>query len=129
VGETLRKIPKERGCGREVGRFGFDARPQTSVNEKGALGVQQSGGNVLGLDWRLDLASTWDQLKCRAIQGNLDPTLLFSGPEVFGKEVQRLLQAVGSRPGFIFNLGHGILPETPVDHVMALVDQVHSWKI
>jgi uroporphyrinogen decarboxylase len=68
-------------------------------------------------------------LGCGAVQGNLDPALLFSPPEVFGKEVERLLKSVGSRKGFIFNLGHGILPETPVDHVMALVDQVHDWKI
>jgi uroporphyrinogen decarboxylase len=89
----------------------------------------QVGGDVMGLDWRVDLSATWDQLGCRAVQGNLDPALLFSPPEIFGKEVERLLRAVGLRKGFIFNLGHGILPETPVDHVMALVDQVHAYKI
>lgn len=91
--------------------------------------MQKAGGDVMGLDWRVDLKAVWDQLGSRAVQGNLDPALLFSPPEVFGKEVERLLKSVGSRKGFIFNLGHGILPETPVDHVMALVDQVHNWKI
>lgn len=91
--------------------------------------MQEAGGDVLGMDWRVDLAETWRRLGCRAVQGNLDPVLLFSAPEVFRKDVDALLRAAGSRPGFIFNLGHGLLPETPVDHVMALVDQVHDWKV
>lgn len=91
--------------------------------------MKEAGGDVISLDWRVDIAQAWDQLGEVAIQGNLDPALLFSKPAVFLKEAERILSAVGSRPGFIFNLGHGILPETPVDHVMALVDFVHDWKV
>ncbi|MFO1463980.1 MAG: uroporphyrinogen decarboxylase [bacterium] len=91
--------------------------------------IKLAGGDVIGLDWRVDMAKTWSSLGEVAVQGNFDPVLLFSKPEAFLPEVRKLLEAVGSKPGFIFNLGHGILPETPVDHVMALVDFVHAWKI
>ncbi len=90
---------------------------------------KQAGGDVIGLDWRVDIAKAWDRLGNVAIQGNLDPVILFSKPEVIFEEARKILEAVGSKPGFIFNLGHGILPETPVDHVMALVDFVQGWKI
>jgi uroporphyrinogen decarboxylase len=89
---------------------------------------KEAGGDVIGMDWRVDMARAWKELGPVAVQGNLDPALLFSKPEVIFAEARRLLEAVGSKPGFIFNLGHGILPETPVDHVMALVDFVHEWK-
>jgi len=89
---------------------------------------KQAGGDVIGLDWRVDIGQTWKDLGEVAIQGNLDPVLLFSKPEVILEEARKILDAVGDKPGFIFNLGHGILPETPVDHVMALVDYVHRWK-
>jgi len=89
---------------------------------------KEAGGDVIGLDWRQDIAATWDQLGKTAVQGNLDPAILFSRPEVICAEAGRILEAVGSRPGFIFNLGHGILPETPVDHALALVDFVHGWQ-
>lgn len=91
--------------------------------------MKQAGGDVLGVDWRVDIQSTWDRLGNVAIQGNLDPVILFSKTDVIFKEAEKILKAVGDRPGFIFNLGHGILPETPVDHVIALVDFVHSWRI
>jgi uroporphyrinogen decarboxylase len=89
---------------------------------------KEAGGDVIGLDWRVDIASAWDRLANVGVQGNLDPVLLFAEPKVFLAEAQRILESVGSRPGFIFNLGHGILPETPVEHVMELVDFVHGWK-
>lgn len=91
--------------------------------------VKAAGGNVIGLDWRVDIADAWEKLGDVAVQGNFDPVLLFSKPETIFAEARKILEAVGSKPGFIFNLGHGILPETPVDHVMALVDYVHSWPI
>ncbi len=90
--------------------------------------MKKAGGDVIGVDWRVDIAQAWQELGDVAIQGNLDPVLLFSKPEVFLAETKRVLEAVGSKPGFIFNLGHGILPETPVDHVMALIDFIHEWK-
>ncbi len=91
--------------------------------------ISQAGGDVIGLDWRVDLAQAWRQLGDVAVQGNFDPVLLFSKPDVIRAEARKILEAAGSKPGFIFNLGHGILPETPVDHVMSLVDGVHSWPV
>lgn len=91
--------------------------------------MAEAGGQILGVDSKMDIMEAWDRVgKTRGIQGNLDPTLLFSEPKIFLPKVEKILNAVGHRPGFIFNLGHGILPETPVDHVMALVDFVHGWK-
>ncbi len=90
--------------------------------------MKEAGGDVIGLDWRVDIAETWKQLGEVAVQGNFDPVLLFSTPEVIRAEAEKILRAVGSKPGFIFNLGHGILPETPVENVLGLVDFVHQWK-
>lgn len=91
---------------------------------------QETGAKVLSLDWKIDLAGALRRVQSdRGIQGNLDPNLLFSKPEVFLPEVEKILKIAGNRPGFIFNLGHGILQKTPVDHVMALVDFVKNWKI
>ncbi len=89
--------------------------------------IKEAGGDVIGLDWRVDIAAEWKRLGQVAVQGNFDPVLLFAKPEAIFTEAREILAAVGSKPGFIFNLGHGILPETPVAHVLALVDFVHSW--
>lgn len=90
--------------------------------------MKETGCDVLGLDWRQDLNHLPSFLDDVALQGNLDPVLLFSQPKDFIPSVDKILDKLGNRPGFIFNLGHGILPETPVDHVMALVDYVKTWK-
>ncbi len=91
--------------------------------------MKKTGGDVIGIDWHCDIEAAWDQLgNDVAVQGNLDPLILFSKPEVIFREAEKILKSVGHRPGFIFNLGHGILPETPVDNVMALVDFVHAWR-
>jgi uroporphyrinogen decarboxylase len=87
----------------------------------------EAGGDVLGIDWRTPMAEGWDRVgHDRAVQGNLDPTVLFAPREVALAHAARVLDAVNGRPGHIFNLGHGILPETPVDTVQAVVDFVHS---
>ncbi len=91
--------------------------------------MKKAGGDIIGIDWETDIQKAWNELGEVAVQGNLNPKTLFEKPEIIFKEAEKILKAVGSRPGFIFNLGHGILPETPVDHVMALVDFVHDWKI
>ncbi len=70
---------------------------------------------------------TWDRLGDVAVQGNLDPAVLFAPRQEVRRRALDLLQRVGGRPGHIFNLGHGILPHTPLDNVLALVDAVHSW--
>jgi uroporphyrinogen decarboxylase len=91
--------------------------------------VAEAGGDVIGLDWRVNLAAAWQRLGSGvAVQGNLDPhTLLASVPLIQRRAGQILAQAAG-RPGHIFNLGHGVLPESPLDHVQALVDYVHEWR-
>jgi len=91
--------------------------------------VRQAGGDVIGVDWRVDLAQAWEQIGHDVgIQGNLDPLVLFSETEYIRDQVSAVLQKAGGKPGHIFNLGHGILPETPVDNVMALIDAVHEMS-
>ncbi|HEX8136735.1 MAG TPA: uroporphyrinogen decarboxylase [Pyrinomonadaceae bacterium] len=89
--------------------------------------MSEAGGHCIGLDWRVDLAEGWRRIgEERAIMGNLDPVVLFAGVEQVRAQARRILERAGRRPGHVFNLGHGILPETPVDNVVALVDAVHE---
>jgi uroporphyrinogen decarboxylase len=76
----------------------------------------------------VDLVQTWEQVigPTRAVQGNLDPSVLLSPWPVVEHETQRILDGVNHRPGHIFNLGHGVLPETPVDNLQRLVELVHG---
>jgi uroporphyrinogen decarboxylase len=89
--------------------------------------VADAGGDVVGVDWRVSLAEAWRRIgEHRAIQGNLDPATLFAPPSVIRDRVGAILAEASGRPGHVFNLGHGVLPNTPVDHVRALVDAVHE---
>jgi uroporphyrinogen decarboxylase len=89
--------------------------------------MRDAGGTVLGVDFCTPLAAAWDAVgHDRAVQGNMDPCALLSTREVATKHAQRVLDAAGGRAGHIFNLGHGILPETPVDNVRAVVEYVHE---
>ncbi|RJQ55403.1 MAG: uroporphyrinogen decarboxylase [Actinobacteria bacterium] len=91
--------------------------------------VKQAGGDVISVDWRIDLDEAWRTIGYEyAIQGNLDPVALFAPVEEIGKRAKGILDRAEGRPGHVFNLGHGILPETPVDHVKALVDVVHEYS-
>ncbi|HJU05891.1 MAG TPA: uroporphyrinogen decarboxylase [Nitrospiraceae bacterium] len=89
--------------------------------------MREAGGDVIGVDWRVNLDEAW---KCighdAAIQGNLDPVALFAPLHEIERRVEDILQRAGGRPGHIFNLGHGILPNTPVDSVAAAVELVHK---
>jgi uroporphyrinogen decarboxylase len=88
--------------------------------------LREAGGDVLGLDWRIDLDTGWDLVgRDVAVQGNLDPHLLFAPRKVLLRRADDVLRRAGAGPGHIFNLGHGILPGTPVDNVHALVEHVH----
>ena len=121
------------------------AHPHTSriLTEVGELGVPvvhfavgtaailadlaDAGGDVIGVDWRLPLDEAWSIIgPNRAIQGNLDPTLLLGPRERLLKAADDVLRRAGGRRGHIFNLGHGILPSTPVEHVQALARYVHQ---
>ena len=90
--------------------------------------VKEAGGDVIGLDWRVDLDAAWRRLgDAVAVQGNLDPMVLLAPLPELHRQAADILARAGGRPGHIFNLGHGILPETPVEHVAALVDFVHGY--
>jgi uroporphyrinogen decarboxylase len=91
--------------------------------------VRQSGGDVIGIDWRIDLDEAWRRIRYEVgIQGNLDPLVLFAERSYVVRRAKQLLEKAGGRSGYVFNLGHGILPETPVDNVIALVDAVHEMS-
>jgi uroporphyrinogen decarboxylase len=88
--------------------------------------MKEAGGDVIGLDWRVRLDEAWARLGDVAVQGNFDSALLFTTPEIVRREVRKILDRAAGRPGHIFNLGHGIMPETPVENVLALVEAVHE---
>ena len=86
-----------------------------------------SGATAVGLDWTVDLAEARRRVGARvALQGNLDPLVLLTDPETVRREAAAVVRAAGPAAGHVFNLGHGILPETPPEHVAVLVDTVHS---
>ena len=90
--------------------------------------MRDAGGDVIGVDWRIDIDEAWRRLGPDvAVQGNLDPVVLFGPVKEIERRVKDILNRVGRRPGHIFNLGHGILPETPVENVTAVIDIVHHY--
>ena len=91
--------------------------------------MRDAGGQVIGLDWRVDLAAAWARLGAGVgVQGNLDPAVLLTTPAEIRRGVAGVLEGAAGRPGHVFNLGHGVLPETPWDHVRAMVDSVHEMS-
>ncbi len=89
--------------------------------------IKQAGGDVIGVDWRVDLDRAWEVLGDDvAIQGNLDPVALLAPRDVLARRVRRILAQARGRPGHIFNLGHGVLPQTDVGNVKFVVDLVHG---
>lgn len=90
--------------------------------------VASTAPDVLALDWRVPLARTWQRLGIPAVQGNLDPIALCADRGTVQSQAQAILDEVAGRPGHVFNLGHGIIPGTPVDNVKALVDFVHEYS-
>ena len=82
---------------------------------------------MIGVDWRVELGTAWETVGYdRAVQGNLDPTVLLTEPDEIRRQAAAVLSQAAGRPGHIFNLGHGILPQTNVEHAIALVDAVHE---
>ncbi|MGH7254439.1 MAG: uroporphyrinogen decarboxylase [Nitrospirales bacterium] len=89
--------------------------------------MRKAGGDVIGVDWRIHLDDAWAMVGHDvAVQGNLDPVVLFAPLHEIERRVEEILRRAAGRPGHIFNLGHGILPGTPVDHVAAAVELVHK---
>jgi uroporphyrinogen decarboxylase len=92
--------------------------------------LHAAGGDVMGVDWRINIDQAWMDISYRsAVQGNLDPAVLMAPIPELRARVHELLKRTGSRPGHIFNLGHGILPETPVESVKACVEIVREFKL
>ena len=90
--------------------------------------IAGSGCDVVGLDWRIDLDAAWARLRPNlAVQGNVDPAVLLGPPELIEARARAVLRAAGGRPGHIFNLGHGVLPETPLENLQRLVATVREW--
>jgi len=89
--------------------------------------MREAGGDVIGVDWRIHLDEAWATVGHDvAVQGNLDPLTLFAPLHEIERRVEDILRRAGGRPGHIFNLGHGILPTTPIEHVAATIDMVHK---
>jgi len=88
--------------------------------------IRDAGGDCIGVDFRIPLDEAWTRLGDVAVQGNLDPTLLVGPPDTLLTHVDDVLRRAANRPGHLFNLGHGILPETPMEHVEAVIEHVHS---
>ncbi len=92
--------------------------------------LHAAGGDVMGVDWRINIDQAWMDISYRsAVQGNLDPAVLMAPIPELRARVHELLKRTGTRPGHIFNLGHGILPETPVENVKACVEIVREFKL
>lgn len=89
--------------------------------------IREVGSQVIGVDWRIRLDDAWQTIGTDyAIQGNLDPCVLLSDRDCIRREAAAVLEMAGGQPGHIFNLGHGVMQQTPVDHAIALVDAVHE---
>jgi len=101
------------------------------VETAGLLGAMaETGADVIGLDWRQPLDQGWRAVgHGHAVQGNLDPITLFAPLEVLELRVKEILRAANGRPGHIFNLGHGIVPTTPVENVQAVVRMVREFRL
>jgi uroporphyrinogen decarboxylase len=88
----------------------------------------EAGGSVQSIDWRIPLGKAWKRLgKNVAIQGNLEPIAMMAPRDLLKKKVLEVLEQANGEPGHVFNLGHGFLPETPVQNVEAVVEWVHNY--
>lgn len=96
--------------------------------------IAEAGGDVVGVDWRIGLSDAWDRIDAasttgpKAVQGNLDPLTLLADRSTIEERTKELLDSVAGRPGHIFNLGHGIVPQTPPENAKALIDAVHAYR-
>jgi len=112
----------DRASGAPIIYFGTDSSTLLPA-------MNETGAEVIGLDWRIPLDKGWSDLEHRcAVQGNLDPVLLFADWKELKSRAENILQLAAGRPGHIFNLGHGILPETPVDNVKNLARLVQEYS-
>jgi uroporphyrinogen decarboxylase len=116
----------------------FEALRSTSVprihfgTDTAALleSISSTGPDIISLDWRVPLDAGWTRVgHDRGIQGNLDPAVLLGPPDLVRQRARDILRRAGGRPGHIFNLGHGVLPSTPLENLQILVETVHEWQV
>ena len=92
--------------------------------------MKRAGGDIIGHDWRIPIGDAWSRLGDDVgIQGNLDPVVLLTSYHIIRSKTEQILSDVNGRPGHIFNLGHGVLPNTPVENVSQLVNLVHELSV
>ncbi len=119
---TTRLVRKVQSLGVPVIYFGVDTATLLPA-------MRETGADVIGLDWRVPLDQGWSALgHSVAVQGNLDPITLFAGEDLLRERVHQILAQAGGRPGHIFNLGHGIVPGTPVENVQRVVQYVREFS-
>jgi len=119
---TKRVIDGLKDCGVPI--INFSTGTSTMLDR-----VAKAGGDVISFDWRINLDDAWRQVgHDQPVQGNLDPVTLFAPLPVIKERVHDIMRRAEGRPGHIFNLGHGILQHTPVDHVKAVCDMVHNYR-
>jgi uroporphyrinogen decarboxylase len=117
---TKRVVDGLRNAGAPVIHFATDTATLLET-------MRDLGADVIGVDWRIPLDTAWRSIGDNVgIQGNLDPVALFAPLPEIARRVDDILQRAGNRSGHIFNLGHGILPDTPVEHVQAVAEMVHA---
>ncbi len=115
-------VAKLRKTGVPIIYFGTDSATLLSA-------MAETKADVIGLDWRIPLDLGWKSVGDHAVQGNLDPVLLFASWKELKERAEEILRLAGGRPGHIFNLGHGILPETPVENVKNLAKLVQEFRL
>jgi uroporphyrinogen decarboxylase len=119
---TTELVQRVKALGVPVIYFGVDTASLLPA-------MRETTADVLGLDWRIPLNEGWKAagVGC-AVQGNLDPITLFAPQDVLERRVREVLELAGGRPGHIFNLGHGIVPGTPVENVIQVVEWVKRYR-
>ena len=92
--------------------------------------IASAGPDIVSVDWRVPLDAAWDRIgEDRGIQGNLDPAVLLGPPDLVRERASDVLRRAAGRPGHIFNLGHGVLPSTPLENLQLLIETVHEWQV
>lgn len=126
----VRVLPHTRAIFNALAPLGVP-RIHFGTNTAGLLeAIASAGPDLVSLDWRVPLDRGWDRVgRDRGVQGNLDPAVLLGPPELVRERARDVLRRAGGRAGHIFNLGHGVLPATPLENLQLLIETVHQWEV